>query len=287
MITSRFESEAKAAVQTLTSTLNRNAIQHFANEIKRNSSRYIRDIVGDHSTHTIDLWRGHLHNLSYEFETHNGVPALQRYSNAQLIRRLNPEAKLIISMRNPVERTYSLYRMHEATSPQDFHNGVLNGIKWWNTCNREGNSLFNCMYIRPKLRDFVPVKCTWLSRSIDAIRKSIYYAFVAEWLSVFPKEQILFLQFEEYIKAEDKTINERIFPFLGLPTLDTQHVNKMRAVTKQIVVSHHKNSAGKPINHKYKSPMLNETKALLQDFFSSYNSRLAILLEDERYLWNS
>ena len=183
-------------------------------------------------------------------------------------------------------RYYSLYKMHEATSPVDFHNGVINGINWWQSCMQEGLPLGECMYTNPKLSSYKPVNCTWHSRATGSARKSIYYLFLKEWLSVFPREQFLFLKFEDYIAEEVDTINKVVFSFLDLPQLDEDGKSKMAKVERQHIVSFDNNSAGNKINHNYREPMLEKTRQLLRDFYRPYNKQLADLLNDKQFLWD-
>ena len=143
---------------------------------------------------------------------------------------MTPHAKLIIAMRNPVTRSYSLYKMHEATSAEDFHAGVVNGIHWWNKCiaSKEQYSIIDCMYMPgARLKDFkAPLNSTWASRSVATIRKSIYFLFLVEWFSVFPRKQFLLYRFEDYVSNESQLIHSKIFPFLELPPLHEQSRQK-------------------------------------------------------------
>ena len=266
-----------------------------------NAGNRTQYISGDHSTHTIDQWRSVNTNISYSLEplqniyksNSNNPPPISTVSNAQLVRYMTPHAKLIIAMRNPVTRSYSLYKMHEATSPEDFHAGVVNGIHWWNKCiaSKEQYSIIDCMYMpSARLKDFkAPLHCTWINRAVDTIRRSIYFLFLVEWFSVFPRQQFLLFRFDDYIVDEPRYIHENIFPFLELPAVDHEARVKMQKQkrVKNVYSLKGVNSAGNRINRKYKEPMLQETEAILRMFYTPYNKQLAILLDDDLYQWKS
>ena len=266
-----------------------------------NAGNRTQYISGDHSTHTIDQWRSVNTNISYSLQplqniyksNSNNPPPISTVSNAQLVRYMTPHAKLIIAMRNPVTRSYSLYKMHEATSAEDFHAGVVNGIHWWNKCiaSKEQYSIIDCMYMPgARLKDFkAPLNSTWASRSVATIRKSIYFLFLVEWFSVFPRKQFLLYRFEDYVGNERKIIFEKIFPFLNLPAVHG-HVRSKIINRKRVMKVQKKggiNSAGTPINMNYNATMLPETEAILKEFYTPYNKQLAILLEDDAYEWKS
>jgi hypothetical protein len=47
------------------------------------------------------------------------------------------------------------------------------------------------------------------------LKAGIYYIFVKDWLSAFPREQMHLVRFEDYISDRDNVIND-LFAFLGL-----------------------------------------------------------------------
>ena len=254
-------------------------------------------IAGDHSTHTVDLWMGSNLNVTYSLDplrhsdsgNDDKLAPLFNLSNAELVRYLTPNAKLIIALREPVSRCYSLYKMHEATSPEDFHAGVVNGMQWWNECvSSKRHTITDCMYMSfTMLKGFQPRQdCTWLSRGIDTIRRSIYFLFLKEWFHVFPREQFLTYRFEDYVIDESAMINDVIYPFLGLPPASDDVRQRIRD-NRRVDAFNLKgiNSAGRSIDRHYKKSMLPETKLILTTFFEPYNKQLALLLHDERYKW--
>ena len=47
------------------------------------------------------------------------------------------------------------------------------------------------------------------------IRASMYYVFILDWLTVFPRDQIMIVQAEEYFSNRTKTLLD-VFEFLNL-----------------------------------------------------------------------
>ena len=128
-----------------------------------------------------------------------------------------------------------------------------------------------------------------MSRAVGTIRKSIYVLYLSEWFSVFPRKQFLLYRFEDNIRNETKIIYNKIFPFLELPPVNSRIRNKdenRRGVTK-VQSKRGINSAGQPINKKFKEKMWPETEAILKEFYKPYNIQLAALLEDVAYEWKT
>ena len=274
-------------------SFDRTASQPIASYFQRYETR-VPLIIGDHSTHTIDTWKGHLHNIAY-----NSSPpvkpsnnALQRFSNPALIKEILPDAKFIIMLRDPAARIFSLYKFHDAKSPADFHNGVLNGIAWWKACLNEGYSMERCLWDRPKVTSYQGIKpCSWESRAISSLRRGFYHLFIREWFESFPREQFLIFRFEDYIRNQSLILNNVVFPFLGLPKLSGFneiylnarfgfHFEKFRIV---------KNPKSGRWEFRYTAwkygDMWPETKAILTEFYAESKVMLAELLQDNNILW--
>ena len=64
------------------------------------------------------------------------------------LRHFHPGAKLLVILRNPVDRLYSSYRFYYADEPKsvdDFHNRVVEFIRGFNEC-RKIHSVATCTY---------------------------------------------------------------------------------------------------------------------------------------------
>ena len=252
-------------------------------------------VVGDHSTHTIDIFRGgdlRIPGFRYSNTTPpsgSGVPdhnVLKSYSTPLLLKQLIPHVKLIVIMRDPVDRIFSLYRMHEAHSREDFHAGVLDGIRFWHACMAERRAIAECLYFKLKPEGYEnSAGCKWSTRAIGSLRRGLYHYYLAEWLSVFKREQLLVLNFNAWAKNNTDILNNRIFPFLELPRLSG--FNEMNMVTRHhIGVSRSRpKSDGSYVKSWRQGDMLPETRKILQEFYEPHNRKLAQLLNDNSFMW--
>jgi len=120
----------------------------------------------------------------------------------KLIYEQIPDARIIMILRNPVERTFSHYLMHRRTGVEkgSFHEVITKSIK----TIKNGTEEFN--------------KC---------IDPSLYSEQVKRYLETFGPNKVKILIFEEFIKNPKKIVKE-VLDFLGLegdPTdaIETTH----------------------------------------------------------------
>ena len=108
------------------------------------------------------------------------------------------------------------------------------------------------------------------ANSIERMRLSFYAIHLAEWVRVFPRENLMFLRLEELYGDKIRTLN-RVLKFLDLPPLSTKAVEYLESL--------------KPKNKsKMRIEMLNQTKSLLKDFFNPMNMELSKLLGEAFYI---
>ena len=149
------------------------------------------------------------------FKEANNLPILGEASTSYLysekaakeIYDFNPKAKVIIILRDPVERTASHFLMDYARGNQDDIN-----IK--KVLERDYNT--------------VPKGYCISNLYIDL---SLYYDQVQRYLSVFPKDQILILHYDDLI-GHTKAILEKIFTFLKVENITVVQTSKFN-VTKE------------------------------------------------------
>ncbi|GFH27487.1 sulfotransfer_1 domain-containing protein [Haematococcus lacustris] len=102
----------------------------------------------------------------------------------------------------------------------------------------------------------------------------MYSEFLGDWLRRFPRDQLLFLRNEDY-KLAQKEHMDAVFKFLGMRALSPSEWNTVMAMPPR-----NKNS------DKYEK-MWPQSRALLQEFYAPFNRKLADLLQDDRYLWQT
>ena len=218
-----------------------------------------------HATVTFDastttFWE----NSDWELSPDNAGLTEPRYINPHYVRHVLPDAKLILILRNPVERLYSelkhRVRLEHRFEEQPnislaFHAVARSEIKDWEKCVSE-KSFKQCLYSS--------------ARKLS-IRRGMYAYFLADWLDLFPREQIAIIKFEEYI-VDPLAKLKGIYKFLGLDALPVQ--------LEDHVVNYQIENEGDD-----KTPMSANTRHMLTEFYTQYNQQLASLLKDDRFLW--
>ena len=245
-------------------------------------------ITGDFSVYTAWVAEG------WQDETTNQGSFGPVVLTPQKIYKVLPSAKLIVLMRNPTDRLYSGYNFrvwaNKNRSAEDFHHQCKKAIKWWHACTKslglsERRCAFGSYYphILKDLDSFtengsnrVPINSTVLQDQAQVIenyripvriRLGLYVIYLKEWLTVFPRSSFLFLKYQNFTGNPVGTLEDQVYPFLDLPFV------KQPSSPKSMIRSHY-------------SPMLPETRTMLNEFYRPYNVELSQLLKDKDYLWN-
>lgn len=205
----------------------------------------------------------------------------------QLINDLHhvlPRLKFVFLLREPVSHIYWHYNNapygKDKKSPEDFHRRVKNSIDWWNSCTRERSHPERaCVYgSPPDMEQFEDREDnSWWPKTMEftgALRDGLYYIYIADLLTVYHRDNMLFVRADDYLADPRKILNEAVYPFL--------EVSPFRG-------SFQVSTDAKEINEKMSQeeikPMLPETKLLLTKFYEPYNEKLASMLHDNKYLW--
>ncbi|XP_052276803.1 carbohydrate sulfotransferase 15-like isoform X2 [Dreissena polymorpha] len=231
----------------------------------RSSELQAKDAKGKHNKITghgdpMDFW-----DRFEDRNTPQNIPGADEllWTTPYAVRHVNPNVKLLLMLRDPVERLFSHYiHLHYGTSAQCFHEHVVISIERWNNCTNS-HTIRHCIYDQP------------LFKNLPApILTSFYIVHLLEWLKVFPREQILIFRNEDYTVDMMGTLTD-IFRFLDVGVPSDSVVANMTDMTP-FFVSEKRKSAGK---------ILPETKRLLMELYRPYNEQLAAFLGDERYTW--
>ncbi|XP_078698860.1 carbohydrate sulfotransferase 15-like isoform X2 [Branchiostoma floridae x Branchiostoma belcheri] len=222
--------------------------------------RFKRQVEGSAST----MWDNRHWRREFWDTPNNEPPILV----ANLIRAVQPKARIIISLRNPTERLYSeyLYFRNGKTnkSVTNFHTRVTSAIMNFKNCLRN-NSVRSCVY-QPELPEKINAR----------LRLGLYEVYLRDWFSIFPRDQILVQRLEDRSKDLKVTIAE-VFKFLQLETVS----NKAKNAT---IFGSQKGKSRKP-EYVSMGPMLPKTRQVLDRFYRPYNRRLAELLNNTGFLW--
>ena len=189
-----------------------------------------------------------------EFEREHGRPFVTGEATASYltghwvpgrVRQVAPDAKLIVTLRNPVDRAYSAFQMSRRERLEEcesFEEAIaLEEQRLAGELERVRRD--------PRYNPPLPPPLGYWSY----LHRSRYADHVARWLKVFPREQILFLRFED-IAADPSGELDRVHDFLGLPP--------------------HRGGELRKLNAADYSGMNPKTRAELVEHFRPYNRRL-------------
>ena len=186
------------------------------------------------------------------------------------ISHILPSAKFIVLMRNPTERTFShflyacTYAHLKPPSMDVFHERVVFSVNFFRECLSRNHSIYECandnQFAKPE-----PPGCGVVSYHLII---SMYYLHLKKWMQFYPRESFLFLRTDD--------MSSHPFPF-------------MKRITDFLNISHMSHNAlTTPMKNKQKlnMKMLQETRAILSEFYRPFNEMLVELTGDRRFLWD-
>ncbi len=160
-----------------------------------------------------------------------------------------PDAKLIVTLRDPIDRTFSAFQMSRREGFEE--------------CERfEAALALERDRLAPELArtkrnpHYNPAPPAPLGYW-SYLQRSRYAEHVERWLAQFPAEQLLFVKFEE-LAAEPQRVLDDVYGFLGLPPHPFAALRKL-------------NVGG------YQDAISPETRAQLHEYFRPHNRRLGQL----------
>ncbi|XP_029525171.1 carbohydrate sulfotransferase 15-like isoform X1 [Oncorhynchus nerka] len=155
-------------------------------------------ITGEASAST--MWDNQAWSYLYNYRADGEPPFLAQ----DFIHAVQPNAKIIVMLRDPVERLYSdyLYFNMANKSVEDFDLRVSESLQLFEACLAE-NSVRSCVY-NTSLSNAMTVR----------LNLGLYSVFLLDWLTVFHRDQILVLQLEDYAANLRLTIR-KVFDFLN------------------------------------------------------------------------
>jgi len=179
------------------------------------------------------------------------------------IKEILPAIKLIILLRNPVDRAYSHYAMklRQGQETLPFEIAVKHQLRERKLFEQE-SILGNDNYFQ---RIYHPQ--AYLS-------KSIYFVHLRRWFSLFNKDQILVLQSEDFY-TDPETILQKTLEFLELPKSTLKKYEQYNADGQHFALA---SSKDKLKGKKHEQMDLSLQKQLI-DYFKPHNQRLYELLD--------
>ncbi|KAK9965997.1 hypothetical protein ABG768_005051 [Culter alburnus] len=233
--------------------------QRIQHRLLGNSSSRSSIITGEATATTMwdNLAWSYLHDISREAEP----PSLSQ----DFIHAVQPDARLIAILRDPVERLYSdyLYFGTSNESPLDFHQKVCESLRLFDACLRDAG-----------LRACVYSSTLYYAMSVR-LQVGLYVMFILDWLSVFSRDQLLVLRLEDHAANVTHSMN-RVFHFLQLGPVSKQ--------TERLIRRRPVANTRDPSDRKL-GPMKPVTRELLRQFYAPFNQKLSAVLQDESFMW--
>jgi len=199
-----------------------------------------------------------------------------------------PETKVIVLLRNPIDRAYSHYVMSKRANIESlpFETIIETELEEIEPLLKAAQECFEAGECDPTqcfpdiaLRDHSPRQLPFLMKDEKKMKdyyftsylfRSIYADSMARWLHVFPRDQILILQSEEMYNNTVQVM-EQVTTFLELPYFDWSSADILDS-------SWGGGASNKiPDPHQYE-PMDPATRVRLREFFAPYNQQLYQLL---------
>ncbi|MDJ0647292.1 MAG: tetratricopeptide repeat protein [Xenococcaceae cyanobacterium MO_188.B19] len=187
----------------------------------------------------IDWYLAHFPSITDrdDFITGEATPNYIRFPiSAERIKKHFPNIKLILLLRNPIDRTIS-WHYHKLSHGQlkaDLETAILREIKNIEYFTEE--EIVNSGYFK-----------------FDSIISSLYIYKIKSWLEIFDREQILILQSEDFYAKPGENM-AKVYKFLGLPNQTLARYAK--------------------INSGFYNPADEKIRTILRDYFDPYNQQL-------------
>lgn len=172
---------------------------------------------------------------------------------AQRVKKLLPNAKLIILFRNPVEHAYSLWfhRFRTKVESETFENCILHDQERFEETEK-------------KWRNDEVREHTWKNLRLSYVSDGLYFNHIEKWFSLFPKENFHCVNIDDLAKEPIVVLN-KICTFLNLPEYHFDNYTKKNV---------NKEDKRKPTY----PPMNPETRKKLVEFYKPHNEKLESFL---------
>jgi tetratricopeptide (TPR) repeat protein len=205
-----------------------------------------------HHRRGLDWYLAHFPQLSSTENWMTGEASPNYLEDQQAPARLFqtfPNIKLIVLLRNPVDRAVSQYHH-------------------WIRLNREQQSLETALQLELDYFSFdsgyLEIDQRYWTETSRYLWRGLYVKFMQRWMTIFPKEQFLILRSEDFYTQPEATLTQ-VFDFLNLPPTSEMNLT--------------------PYNQGFYQPMPVELRQKLHSFFQPYNQKLEAFLE-MNFHWN-
>ncbi|KAK9810890.1 hypothetical protein WJX73_005645 [Symbiochloris irregularis] len=225
-------------------------------------------VVGDASTNTF---------------TYSGVGIRGKKNDDVIlpgvIRGVQPDMKVIVMLRDPVDRMYSaywyygcLYSLYEAWGMSDvgFDAWARESVAEMNACLKgQGASARSCALLHYEGKP-------------QQLIKGMYSVFLPDWQAAYREDQILVINTDTYRQQEEATL-QTVLKFLELEEATPAEIARMTEVEANR--GHNQNAKVKGCAAK-RPNMLHTTRELLADFYAPFDEELAQQMQWHSLQWN-
>ncbi|MHB8596656.1 MAG: sulfotransferase domain-containing protein [Ktedonobacteraceae bacterium] len=205
------------------------------------------------------------HIRKQDFITGEATPAYLLHPHAaERISKVLPDIKLIVLLRNPVDRAYSQHWLMTRVNHET--------LSFEEAIERE-------QAIITTEREKILADANRSSqnfRSFSYLTRGIYVEQLQQWMKYYPREQFLVLKSEDMYSNPAETIKQTL-EFIGLSSLEIKANKEYKQYRLPQKVGY--------LNKEYPPKMKPETRQYLLDFFKPYNARLQEFLGRD-FGWN-
>jgi hypothetical protein len=187
--------------------------------------------------------------LGYNVIEGDATPFMSHLWIPKWLFEINPNAKLIAILRNPIDRAFSGYH----------HN---------KRCGREPLSFEEAIASEPDRikEEFEKIKTdpqasSYNYSSFSYLGRGHYYEQLIRWLKFFPQDKLCVINFENFVSDPAK-ICSQLFNFLNLPDYPVKHSNKINLGSHNQQMDH-------------------ALRAQLRNHFKEHNKKLFQLINKE------
>ena len=244
---------------------------------KKPFSNYLRDLLPQTVTEDTVLFDGSATLIWHQLFWEERYPFLEErpYSNADMIRSITPDAKILVIVRNPTERLWSGYLFFHRNfpgspnvSPMTFDDAVRKEIVRFRDCVK-GKGLRRCCFDSKHLNRY--------DTAVVTLTLGIYICYIREWKEKFG-DHMKIIRLEDYGSRPSSTLHE-VYEFLEVSPFSEEKIDAF--------INIHEAKETRNSNNRVLGDMLNSTRQLLNSFYRPFNLELAKLLNDNRFLYDS
>ena len=188
--------------------------------------------------------------IGYRALTGEATPAMVCNSYAINAAELVPDAKIVMILRNPVDRAYSHYHHQRNTFFSD-------RLSFWDALQAEEGRIGRDLVFN----ETAPHRVTRHFRRYSYARRGMYIDQIEHWLKHYPREQIKIIH-QGDLKTQPAALMKDISTFIGLPEHDFVNLER------------------KNTGH-YTEPMEERCRDYLTELFRPYNHRLFAFLGED------